>query len=86
MIRFIGKCEDNRIMPSRKDSSLTGGAIMLFVGLFGIILFIFTSNIEILKFFQIFSEKITLEFLQWMSVIILACGFILLVDGVKSSS
>jgi hypothetical protein len=73
-------------MSRRKDSSLTGGVMLLFVGFFGIILFIFNANTELLTFFQIFSEKITLEFLQWMSVFILIGGIVLLVDGIKSSS
>ena len=73
-------------MPSRKESSLSAGAGLFAIGIFGIILFIFNSNTEILKFFQIFSEKITLEFLQIISVFFLIVGIVLLVDGAKASS
>lgn len=73
-------------MPSRKDTSLSWGAGLTFVGVIGIILFIFNSNTQILVLFQIFSDKITLEFLQWMSVFFLIGGIVLLIDGAKASS
>ena len=73
-------------MPSRKDMSLSWGAGLTGIGIFGVILFIFNSNTAFLTFFQIFSDKITLEFLQVMSVFFLIGGIIFLVDGAKASS
>lgn len=73
-------------MSSRKDTSLLAGAGFTLAGIIGIILFILNSNPEILTIFQIFSKKITLEFLQWMSVLALIIGIALLVDGAKAPS
>lgn len=72
-------------MQSQRETSLKGGAMMLFAGFFGIVFFVFNPNVPFVSVIQyFFGHQVTLGFLQVMSFFTVVGGIVLLVHGARS--